>query len=321
MPDPFFSVIVPTYNHTHFIGETIESVLNQTFKDFELIIVDDGSTDNTKEVINKYLSDSRVKYIYQENKERGAARNTGGRWAEGMYLNFLDSDDLLLPFHLELIHEFIKEVESKDIAVLHTDTIAINESGNQIPTMLTNFEGDILSSLMKGNLVCINTLIVRKDVFNEIQFNEDRSVATAEDWEFMIRLANKHCYYYLPKQTVITRDHKDRSSYNPIVAESSKLAALNKIFSNQELLSKISKYKKYAYGHGYLYISIAYYADRQKIKALKWLKKAVVSYPKLLLSKRIYATLLRIALPSQFKNIAKDMYQWIYKTKNIKRKN
>ncbi|HKK53946.1 MAG TPA: glycosyltransferase family A protein [Patescibacteria group bacterium] len=93
--NPKISVIIPTYNRANFLPRAIKSVLNQTFKDFELIIVDDGSTDNTKEVINNYLkNDDRIKYIYQQNSGGPPKpKNTGIKIAKGEYIAFLDSDD------------------------------------------------------------------------------------------------------------------------------------------------------------------------------------------------------------------------------------
>ncbi len=96
---PKVSVIIPTYNRAHFLCEALDSALSQTFKDFEIIIVDDGSTDNTKQVLEKY--GSRIYYIYQENKGRAEARNTGIRRAKGEHIAFLDDDDIWLPNKLE----------------------------------------------------------------------------------------------------------------------------------------------------------------------------------------------------------------------------
>ena len=95
----FFSVIIPTYNRAGLIGKAIDSVLAQTFADWELLIIDDGSTDNTRQIVEAY-TDRRVKYIYQENAERSAARNNGVAQAAGKYICFLDSDDYCLPDRL-----------------------------------------------------------------------------------------------------------------------------------------------------------------------------------------------------------------------------
>ncbi|MBD3660935.1 MAG: glycosyltransferase family 2 protein, partial [Arenibacter algicola] len=108
MSSPFFSVIISTYNRASFIGRTIASVLKQDFEDFELIIVDDGSTDNTKEVVVG-IEDKRIRYYKKDNAERGAARNFGAKKASGEYLNFLDSDDLLYDDHLSTAHKIIQE--------------------------------------------------------------------------------------------------------------------------------------------------------------------------------------------------------------------
>ena len=92
---PFFSIIIPTYNRAHIIGNAVEAVLSQTFSDFELIISDDGSSDNTEEIITPLLKDARIKYIKQINKGVCAARNFGAQHAKGKYLVFLDSDDTI----------------------------------------------------------------------------------------------------------------------------------------------------------------------------------------------------------------------------------
>jgi len=89
---PYFTVVIPSYNRSHIVGRAIESVLNQSYSDFEIIVVDDGSTDNTKEVVCQYM-DSRIHYFFQENSGVSAARNTGSKLAKGDYLVFLDSDD------------------------------------------------------------------------------------------------------------------------------------------------------------------------------------------------------------------------------------
>ena len=112
MSDILFSVIIPTYNRADFITKTIHSVLSQTYTNFELIIVDDGSADNTERVIRK-VEDPRIKYHKKDNSERGAARNYGTNKAKGDYITFLDSDDLLYSKYLEEANSFIKKIDLK----------------------------------------------------------------------------------------------------------------------------------------------------------------------------------------------------------------
>ena len=108
MSDILFSIIIPTYNREKFIVKTIQSVLSQTYTNFELIIVDDGSTDNTEKFVRN-VKDNRIKFFKKENKERGAARNYGTNKAKGDYITFLDSDDLLYSKYLEEANRFIQK--------------------------------------------------------------------------------------------------------------------------------------------------------------------------------------------------------------------
>ena len=97
-----FSIILPTFNRANFITKAIESVINQTYKNWELIVIDDGSTDNTEEIIQKFIKkEKRITYYYQKNQERSAARNNGIKRAKGDYICFLDSDDLYYPTHID----------------------------------------------------------------------------------------------------------------------------------------------------------------------------------------------------------------------------
>jgi len=99
MKEPFFSIILPTFNRASYLEKAIGSVLSQTFEDFELIIVDDGSTDNTRTVVENW-QDDRLNYFFKQNEERSIARNFGIARAHGRYVNFLDSDDYFYPHHL-----------------------------------------------------------------------------------------------------------------------------------------------------------------------------------------------------------------------------
>jgi GalNAc5-diNAcBac-PP-undecaprenol beta-1,3-glucosyltransferase len=119
MESPFFSVIIPAYNRAYILPRTIQSVLNQQFENWELIIIDDGSKDNTAELMKQY-SDERIHYHYQNNSERSAARNNGINRSKGKYICFLDSDDEFLPEHLSGLYRFIQE-EENPIALLYTD--------------------------------------------------------------------------------------------------------------------------------------------------------------------------------------------------------
>jgi len=113
MKNPTVSVIIPTYNRAHLVGRSIQSVINQTYQDFEIIVVDDGSTDNTEDIIKEFQKkDKRIKHIkHNKNKGGSAARNTGIRAARGEYIAFLDSDDEWMPTKLEKQTSYFNHLE------------------------------------------------------------------------------------------------------------------------------------------------------------------------------------------------------------------
>lgn len=165
---PFFSVIIPTYNRVHLIGKTIKSVLDQTFKNWELIVIDDGSTDNTKQVLQKF-SDSRIRYIYQDNAERSAARNNGIKHATGEWICFLDSDDEYLSNHLAMLHKYI--LNEPEPALIATGIKRVSESGEQerlLPNPKTeNILKEIWTTFLIPTQVCIHHSILQKEQFDE----------------------------------------------------------------------------------------------------------------------------------------------------------
>lgn len=125
----FFSIIVPTYNRASLLPHTIASILKQRYENWELIIVDDGSTDNTKELIASY-QDNRILYIYQANAERCAARNNGIKHATGQYICFLDSDDTLTESYLADLYELINAQTRKDLFIITSMKIAEGNSAH-----------------------------------------------------------------------------------------------------------------------------------------------------------------------------------------------
>jgi glycosyltransferase involved in cell wall biosynthesis len=308
MPNPFFSVIVPTYNRAHLISETIESVLAQTFKDFELIIVDDGSTDNTKEVIKSYLSDPRVIYIYQENKERAAARNNGIRNSTGEWIALLDSDDLWLPNHLEVSFNTIKKI--KPPALVYSYSYLANDKGNIISKLKTkSFEGYVLEQIIKqGHSGFTNSSSsIHKAILNDVGlFNEDRTLSGSEDTELWIRIASKYPFYSTGTYTVKLRRHSQQTMINPEHMEKCGNRMYEIIFVNPDL--KIGHLKNIAKAHRYTLFAINYYSSGKMKDARERLYKAVKEDKRILLNRRWWWIWLRTFIP-------KEIASWL---RNIK---
>src|SRR5258705_5745677 len=176
----FFSVIVPVYNRSHLLGETIDTVLGQRFSYFEIIIVDDGSTENIKQVLDeKYNNEPRVKYFRKQNEERGAARNFGLNKASGDYAVFFDSDDFMKPNYLEALNKII--VENPGINLLAAKYNYDNKGKTAYhPFLQPLAEGWYDQDLfLKGNILACNYCVRIKD--NKLKlFPPERELASME---------------------------------------------------------------------------------------------------------------------------------------------
>lgn len=176
---PLFSIIIPTYNRAHTIRRPIVSILAQTFSDWELIIVDDGSTDSTKDVVVSYIDD-RIRYIWQENQERSAARNHGIELAKGEWICFQDSDDEYLPQHLDVLKSEIDK--NPDVLVFRTGMF-IFQNGNLIKTPKFDVSNKYaLYPFDAFTTFCFNKCILQIDQFDIRFFN-------SEDLHLLLRIA------------------------------------------------------------------------------------------------------------------------------------
>jgi len=186
---PFFSVVIPTFNRATFIQTTIQAVLDQQFTDFEIILVDDGSTDNTWEILLG-LQDTRIVRLKKENGERGAARNAGVRISKGAYITFLDSDDRFYINHLAEAHRFI--LNNVYPYIFHQG-YEIKDEWGKVIAAYGNLK-KINQSIVKGNDLSCSGIFVKREVMMSNLFNEDRRLASLEDWELWIRMASRNLF-------------------------------------------------------------------------------------------------------------------------------
>ena len=189
MNDKIVSIIIPTYNRANCIRETITSVLNQTYQNFEIIIIDDGSIDNTKEIIQAFL-DERIKYIFQEhNGLPASARNKGLKLAKGEYIAFLDSDDLWFPQKLKIQINFMKENPS--ILLVATNGLIFPLKPNMKVLSLKNNIKISFKELLQNNIIINSSVMMRKNVIQIIGFLDESFVLKyGEDYDYWLRLLN-----------------------------------------------------------------------------------------------------------------------------------
>lgn len=201
------SVIIPTYNRANKIRKSIDSVLGQTYTDFELLIIDDGSSDDTKTVVES-IPDPRVKYFYQENSGACAARNNGISKAQGEYIAFQDSDDEWFPEKLQKQVAVLDSHPEADIVCCKTH--CTKSDGTTFESMVGVGEGIIPRNVGPFG-ISTQTLLVRRKVFEEYCF--DVKVSRYQDLDFLLCANKKHAIYCI-SECLVNRYHEENSISN-----------------------------------------------------------------------------------------------------------
>lgn len=184
---PFFSIIIPTYNRKSFLKHAVDSALKQTFQDFELIVIDDGSTDGTIDLIREY-NDPRVRYEFHKNNGPASARNRGLKKAKGEFIAFLDSDDQWVPQKLEKFHKSI--TQHPDIKIFHSEERWYREGKLHNPRKRHKKpSGYVYPEVIKICCIGISTAVIHRDVFKRVG-TFDESMPACEDYDFWIRAAH-----------------------------------------------------------------------------------------------------------------------------------
>ena len=205
-----FSVVIPTYNRASLILRTLESVWQQTYPHFEVIVVDNCSTDNTVEVLEPYARERRLKFIqHEQNFERARSRNTGMNNATGDFLTFLDSDDLMYPANLEDAAEYA--LSHPECKCFHNLFEFIDDSGEVIYRPTFPSVKNQIKGIARGNFMsCIGDFIHR-EVYSQFRFNTDPDIIGGEDWEFWLRVLAKHKLGRIEKINNGVVQHEGRS--------------------------------------------------------------------------------------------------------------
>lgn len=225
---PSVSVIVPTHNRAAYLHRTLQSVLAQTFTDYELIVVDDGSTDDTPSVVCA-LADTRIHFVQQAQRERATARNEGIRQARGEFIAFLDDDDLWLPAHLE---RALTAFERTQVGVVYSGWRHIDVKDRVLPEAphLPTNRGQVLLDLLFGCWFPTSAALIRHTSL-ERAGNFDPSLVPVEDWDLWIRTAmNGSEFDFAPEPLVLYRLHEENSTNRLEQVEVRSAALLTKSF-------------------------------------------------------------------------------------------
>lgn len=282
------SVILPCYNGARWLSRAIESVLSQVYENFELVIVDDGSTDISKEIIASYLSDKRVRYVYQTNRGFSAALNRGIRESSGDFIGFIGQDDLWLPDKLKLQIGHLTKHEDRDL--VHSSYYSVDSEERIIgvvKAMVPDFfsKQELITRLFLNNFIGFETVLVKRKCFDLVGFFDEHMMAFS-DHDLWLRIAGNFNIGYLDKELVKKREHDFQLSKAKIAfALRDEFLIVKKAIERYPFLKKAEKEKLaslyYALGITLLQKGDYKKAKQELVKAIiyqPWKLKAIAAY-------------------------------------------
>ncbi len=240
------SVVIATFNTQKYVGRAIRSVLQQTYGNIELIVVDDGSTDNTRELVKEFEQDDRFKYVYQENRGQAEARNHGVRLARGEFVAFNDADDFWYPQKLEKQMPLFGN--SNDVGLVYSGRNYMDKHGEPLPKPKSvQYRGARLSSLLfESNFVPCNTCVVRRGAFERIGgFN--KNAQPSEDWDLWLRLSVDYAFDYVSEPLVAKRFWSQQISGDKARVAAAKDKIMRSfLFAHPQVISNRSRRRAFA---------------------------------------------------------------------------
>jgi glycosyltransferase involved in cell wall biosynthesis len=294
------SVVVPAYNAEKTILETIQSIQKQTFSNFELIVINDGSTDKTVELLNTIV-DPRLKIFSYENGGLPVARNRGIAHANGEFITFIDADDLWTPDKLEL--QIAALQQHQEAGVVYSWTAFINDKGQLIYAQEPSFfDGDVYPQLLVNNFISSGSNILVRRQFIESAGEFDPLLKSAEDWDYNIRLAALCPFAVVPKYQILYRKSQNSMTAKINVMEKAIFTVIERAF--QAAPTELKVLKNQSMANYFRFIAKLYLEYDTNIngtkQAINKLKKSIQLYPKILLKKETQRLILKVILIQLF---------------------
>jgi glycosyltransferase involved in cell wall biosynthesis len=289
---PFFSIIIPTYNRAVHLLRALNSILDQEFSKFEIIVVDDGSTDNTRELMADVVKkDQRIKYFYKENEERSIARNYGIMRASGKYVGFLDSDDRVYPNHLAVAYELLKRNNTPEVG--HLGYESVDASGKLILAK-NDFDRSFKEKLIHENNIHGNAIFIRRDIATEINFIPSPFAIVSEDWYLWLRLASRYQFHFDNTITSSVVHHNERSLMNidpdKLIASTDVVVAYLK--KDAPFLKEYRGKVSYHFANHYTFLALILALTKiRRWETIKFLIRAARYDPAVILRRRFLATI------------------------------
>jgi glycosyltransferase involved in cell wall biosynthesis len=275
---PLASVIIPNYNHAQYVSDAIDSVLAQTYRNYEIIVVDDGSTDNSREVVTKF--GERVQYIYQNNAGLSAARNTGIKASRGSLIGVLDADDMYEPDFLSTLVVALQENPAAD--GIYCGYQFVDHQNNLLPQIEARFisHDKLYDALLDGNFFVPESIFLRRYVYEHVGLF-DETLRACEDWDVWLRVTKKYKIIYSPNILTRHRILPGSMSTDPQRMLTHRLAVLKKHVSGEPVESGSSMVHR-AYGRASLGSCVEYLQYGNTDRAYECFQKLTSIYPTLL---------------------------------------
>jgi glycosyltransferase involved in cell wall biosynthesis len=198
MPEPTFSVVIPTYNRAALLPKTLASVFAQVYPRYEIIVVDNCSTDNTDQVLAPLIDAGKIRYVrHDRNYERARSRNTGMEHARGDYVTFLDSDDLMYPNNLADAARYL--ADNPSARLVHNLYELVDQDGRRLHRYKFPSLRDRLRDIMEGNFLSCIGAFIHREIFETYRFDTDPALTGSEDWLFWIRVVADHPVARIPR--------------------------------------------------------------------------------------------------------------------------
>lgn len=273
-----FSIIIPTYNRAYIVEKTLQSVFSQTYKNYEIIVVDNCSTDRTIEVLQPYADEGRIRLIqHDKNYERSTSRNTGMKNATGDYLTFLDSDDIMGENCLQDAADFI--TAHKEFQIFHNRYKYRNMEGNIIETYQPKINlAKSFETILEVNFLACIGVFISKTIYQHYRFTENKDIIGSEDWLFWIEILkdyNRIGRIEKVNSFIIEHDGRTMRDFKPELLEK-RVSLIREILT--ERLKIGNKIRIYDWSSGIL-VANGYYEAGNKKLAFRKLMKTGLRFP------------------------------------------
>jgi glycosyltransferase involved in cell wall biosynthesis len=291
---PEVSVVVAAYNQAPWLGDAIASVRAQTFTDWELIVVDDGSTDGTREVVARHEDDARIRCLSQPRAERAAARNRGIAAASGRLIAFLDADDLWLPE--KLARQLAALDAQPEAGFCYTPARFVDAAGASLPLRKPKgtIAGDVFACLMRGNVIILASVVARRAALERVGgFDASLRVYGCEDWDLWLRLAREHPVAVVDEELTLYRRHAANTAWGQVLE--SALLVIDKWYADPATARRAGISRAAVRARHFWTNAAALPSDRRA--ALGLVGRALGEFPPGVLTRPALATLAGLLLP------------------------